>query len=93
MFISFINSACDSSDESINSVTSSYAVGGESTTMHECKDRINQTASKYNVSYTIQFDERDYFSGKIVKDGIQTDLLVVCRKEDDYFKAMFEVPN
>ena len=82
---------CDSS--STSGVTSSSAVGGDFNTMSECKNSIDNTAKKYNVSYTVEFDDRDYFSGKVVKDGVQTDLLIACNKTGDYFSATFEIPN
>lgn len=85
---------CDSSSShDTSNVTSSHAVGGNRSTMAECKDGIDQTAKKYNVTYTVKTDERDYFSGRVVKDGIETDLMVLCKKKDDYYTAMFEVPN
>ena len=83
----------DSSSESTSRVTSSHAVGGDRNTMAECKDGLEQTAKKYNVTYTVKTDERDYFSGRVVKDGVETVLMVLCKKKDDYYTAMFEVPN
>ena len=85
---------CDnSSSESTSRVTSSHAVGGDRNTMAECKDGLEQTAKKYNVTYTVKTDERDYFSGRVVKDGVETELMVLCKKKGDYYTAMFEVPN
>lgn len=95
--ISFLTIACDGSDLSSsninNSVTSSHAVGGESSTMAECKDRLDKTASKYNVQYTVKLDDPDFFSGRIIKDGRETDLTVFCRQKGDIFQGTFEVPN
>ncbi|WP_146196634.1 zinc ribbon domain-containing protein [Acinetobacter stercoris] len=76
-----------------SSITSSGAVGGEMSTMEECKQKLEYTAQKYNVTYTVTMNERDYFSAKIVKDGIESDLLAICDKKDDYYHAMFEIPN
>lgn len=92
--ISFLTVACDGGSSSPSTTaSSSYAVGGESSTMAECKERLDKTASKYNVSYTVKSDERDYFSGRVVKDGVETDLMVLCKKENDFYSGMFEVPN
>jgi|SRR5690606_4954873 len=91
IFIMFALTGCDTPHSS--GITSSSAVGGEFDTMQQCKNSLDKTAQKYNVSYTVDFDERDYFSGKIVKDGIQSDLLVACDKKSDYFSATFEIPD
>lgn len=86
--------ACDSPSEPHPSgITSSQAVGGESDTMDECKYRLNQTAEKYNVSYTVSMDKRDYFSAHLVKDGNQTDLLMSCTKKKDYYQGLFQIPD
>jgi hypothetical protein len=28
-----------------------------------------------------------------VKDGTQTDLLAMCKKDGDYYSAMFQIPD
>lgn len=93
----FIVVQCSSTDspstDEASKITSSRAVGGEFDTMQECRNKLDLTAKKYNVTYTVTMDERNYFSGKIVKDGIQSNLLVVCDKKDDYYQAMFEIPD
>ena len=71
----------------------SKAVGDEMDTMQECKYRLDQTAKKYNVSYTVDKDEKEKFIGYIVKDGTQTDLLAMCKKDGDYYSAMFQIPD
>lgn len=48
---------------------------------------------KYNVSYTVDKDEKEKFIGYIVKDGTQTDLLAMCKKDGDYYSAMFQIPD
>ena len=82
-----------STDTSPTKITSSKAVGDEMDTMQECKYRLDQTAKKYNVSYTVDKDEKEKFIGYIVKDGTQTDLLAMCKKDGDYYSAMFQIPD
>ena len=81
------------SDSNPSGITSSKAVGDEFSTMQECKYSLDKTAEKYNVSYTVEFDKPDYFSGKIVKDGIQSDLLVACDKKGNSYHALFQIPD
>ncbi|NAR48524.1 hypothetical protein GPS60_12970 [Acinetobacter haemolyticus] len=83
-------SGCDSSSSAI---TSSQAVQGQAPTMNACKQRLLETAKKYNVSYKVSIEEDEYVSAKIVKDGIKTDLLAVCQKAGDTYQAMFEIPD
>lgn len=86
--------ACDNTSEPHPSgVTTSHSVGGETNTMEECKYGLDQTAKKYNVTYTVSMDKKDYFSAHLVKDGVQTDLLIACKKKGDYYEALFAVPD
>ncbi|MFW2047252.1 hypothetical protein [Acinetobacter variabilis] len=82
-------SGCDSSP----TITSSEAVQGTAPTMNACKKRLIETAEKYNVSFNVSIEEDDYVSAKIVKDGIQTDLLAVCEKSGNSYRAMFQIPD
>lgn len=84
-------SGCDSSNPS--NITSSQAVQGTASTMNACKQRLLETAKKHNVSFAVTIEEEDYISAKIVKDGIQTDLLAVCEKSGDSYHAMFQIPD
>lgn len=80
-------SGCDSSP----TVTSSEAVQGTAPTMNTCKKRLIETAEKYNISFNVSIEED--VSAKIVKDGIQTDLLAVCEKSGNSYRAMFQIPD
>jgi len=82
-------SGCDSSP----TVTSSEAIQGTASTMNACKQRLIETAEKYNVSFKVSIEEDDYVSAKIVKDGIETDLLAVCEKSGNSYRAMFQIPD
>ena len=84
---------CEDSEPHSSGVTSSEGVGGETDTMEECKYRLNETAKKHNVTYTVSIDEREHFSGHIIKNGVQTDLLVSCDKKSDYYQGLFQIPD
>nr|WP_015060926.1 hypothetical protein [Psychrobacter sp. DAB_AL43B]AFH75081.1 hypothetical protein [Psychrobacter sp. DAB_AL43B] len=94
LFLPIMLLGCDDTSEPHPSgVTSSEGVGGETDTMEECKHRLNETAQKHNVTYTVTIDERDHFSGHIVKDGVQTDLLISCDKKSNYYQGLFQIPD
>lgn len=80
-------------DSSEHKITSSKVVGGDADTMQECRHKLDLTAEKYNVSYVAVRDERNYFSGEIVKNGVRSDLVVQCKKKEDYYTALFEIPD
>lgn len=84
---------CSNSNANSSGITSSKSVGGEALTMQECKYRLKQTAQKYNVSYTVDFNKPDYFSAKLIKNGIQSDLIAICDKKGGIYEAIFQIPD
>lgn len=84
---------CDTASNDPNKVTSSQAVGDETDTMEECKYRLDQTAKKYNVTYSVESDERNKFVAYLIKDGTQTDLMAMCKKDGDLYSGIFQIPD
>lgn len=84
---------CDTASSNSNEITSSQAVGGESDTIQECKHRLDQTAKKYNVTYSVESDEREKFVAYLIKDGVKTDLMIMCKKDGDIYSGMFQIPD
>ncbi len=84
----------DSKAEKISSVLelSNKYISDNASSMEECKSKIQSLAQKNNVTYILDTDNKEYVSGKIVKNGTKTELSVMCKKEKEgYYQLKFDI--
>lgn len=87
-------SSDDSNVEKSSSILklSNTYISDDASSMEECKNKLQSVAQKNNVTYMLDTDNKEYVSGKIVKNGTKTELSVMCKKEKEgYYQLKFDI--